>query len=40
MASEVLELVGLRIGDLRSVPEVMIDELLVSHVDQGTHVDA
>lgn len=40
MASEVLELISLGVGDLRGVLDVVIDELLVGHVYQGAHVDA
>lgn len=40
VASEVLELIGLGVGDFGGVLDVVINELLVGHVDQGTHVDA
>ena len=40
VASEVLKLIGLGVGDFGGVLDVVIDELLVGHVDQGTHVDA
>ena len=40
VASEVLKLIGLGVGDFGGVLNVMIDEILVGHVDQGAHVDA
>lgn len=40
VTSEVLKLIGLSVGGLRGVREVVIDELFISHVDQRTHVDA
>ena len=40
VASEVFELIGLGVRDIGRVLEVVIDELLIGHVDQWTHVDA
>lgn len=39
VAGEVLELISLGVSDLRGIAEVVIDELFIGHVDQGTHVD-
>ena len=40
MAGKILELICLSVGDLGGILDVVIDELLIGHVDQGTHVDA
>ena len=40
VTSKVLELVGLSVGDLGGILDMVIDELLISHVDQGAHIDA
>ena len=40
LAGEILQLIGLAVSDLRGVIDMVIDEVLIGHVDQGTHIDA
>lgn len=40
MASKILKLIGLGVSDLGRVLDVVVDELFVGHVDQGSHIDA
>ena len=40
MASKILELISLGVSDLGRVLDVVVDELFVGHVDQGSHIDA
>ena len=40
MASKILKLIGLSVSNLGRILDVVVDELFVGHVDQGSHVDA
>ena len=40
VACKVLELIRLRVGDFGRILDVMVDNLLVGHVDQGAQVQA
>ena len=40
VASQVLELIGLGVGDIGCILDLVVNELLIGHVDQWTHVDA
>ena len=40
MASKILKLIGLGVSNLGRVLDVVVDEFLVGHVDQGSHIDA
>lgn len=40
MAGEILKLASLSVRDLGRILDVVVDELLVGHVNQGSQVDA
>ena len=40
MSSKILKLVGLSVRNLGGILDVVVDELLVCHVNQGSQVDA